>query len=317
MSDIEFAVHPSPFRGLFASAHTPFNAAGRFNGSMVLAQYELFRDAGVSGVFVCAIEGEGHSLTVAERRAVLDTWVGVIDGELPVIAHVGHSSLRDAVRLAEHAGKAGATAVAAMAPAYFPPATLEELIEYLAAIAAAVPELPFFFYDVPDRNGVCFPTEQVLEWGRLRIPNLSGVNLSSSDLKTLARCRQLEGDFDVLVGNEESWLPGLALGAQAVVGGTIGYAAPLYQRIGEAFAAGDIDRARREHAKSLQLGRVLDEFGVVRAGKALVSMLGVDCGTVRLPLRALHAGEFRELHERLSGLDIFARPLSSPAEMGR
>lgn len=249
-------MHASPFRGLFASAHTPFNADGRFNGGTVLRQYQLFRDAGVSGVFVCGIEGEGHSLSVAERQAVVETWVGAIAGEVPLIAHVGHSSLRDAVRLAEHAGKAGVTALAAMA-AYFPPATLEELIEYLAAIAAAAPDLPFFFYDIPDRNGVCFPTEQVLEWGRLRIPNLSGGNLSSPDLKTFARCQQLDGDFDVLVGNEESWLPGLALGAEAVVGGTIGYAAPLYRRIEEAFVTGDIDRARAEHAKTLQLGRVL------------------------------------------------------------
>ncbi len=284
---------------------------------MVVRQYELFRDAGVSGVFICGIEGEGHSLSVAERCAVLETWVGVTGGELPLIAHVGHSSLRDAVRLAEHAAKAGATALAAMSPTYHPPATLEELIEYFAAIAAAVPSTPFFFYDVPDRSGMCFPTEQVLEWGRLRIPNLVGVNLTSSDLKTFARCQQLEGDFDVLIGSEESWLPGLALGAQGAIGGTIGFAAPLYRRIEEAFAAGDIERARTEHAKTLQLGRVLQEFGAVRAGKALVSMLGVDCGTVRLPLRPLHDGEFRELHERLSDLDIFARPLSSPAELGR
>ncbi len=317
MSSTDARPHPAAVRGLFASAHTPFNADGRFNGSTVLRQYELFRDAGVNGVFVCGIEGEGHSLSVAERRAVLETWVGVLEGELPLIAHVGHSSLRDAVRLAEHAGKAGATALAAMAPAYFPPATLEELIEYLAAIAAAAPDLPFLFYDVPDRNGVCFPTEQVLEWGRLRIPNLAGVNLGSPDLKTFARCQQLEGDFDVLAGNEESWLPSLALGARAAVGGTLGFAAPVYRRIEEAFVGGDIDRARAEHAKTLQLGRALQEFGTVRAGKALASMLGVDCGVVRLPLRSLHDREFRELHGRLRGLDIFARSLSPPAELGR
>ncbi len=284
---------------------------------MIPRQYELFRDAGVGGVFVCGIEGEGHSLSVAERQAVLETWVGVTDGEVPLLAHVGHSSLRDAVRLAEHAGMAGATAVAAMAPAYYPPATLEELIEYLAAVAAAVPELPFFFYDVPERNGVCFPTEQVLEWGRLRIPNLAGVNLTSSDLKTFARCQQLEGDFDVLVGSEESWLPALALGARGAVGGSIGFAGPLYRRIQDAFVAGDIATARAEHAKTLQLGRVLQEFGAVRATKALLSMLGVDCGIVRLPLRSLHDGEFRQLHERLTGLDVFARPLSPPVELGR
>jgi N-acetylneuraminate lyase len=60
------------------------------------------------------------------------------------------------------------------------------------------------------------------------------------------------------------------------------------------------------------LVRALCDFGGLPAGKAVMAMLGVDCGPVRLPLRPLGPAEARELYERLRPLDIFARPLRRP-----
>ncbi|NKB88568.1 MAG: hypothetical protein GKS06_10140 [Acidobacteria bacterium] len=298
--------------GLLAAAHTPFNRGGRLDANIIHQQYELFVETGVDGVFLCGTTGEGHSLSCAERRTVLDAWVGVSDGKFPVVAHIGHASIRDAVRLAEHAAKAGAWAIAAMAPIYYKPQTLEELIEYLAAIAAAAPDLPFYFYDAPDFNGVRFPTEQVLEWGRLRIPNLQGAKFTSTDLRTYARCRRLEPPFNVLVGYEETWMPALTLGAPGVIGASVNFAAPVYRRIREAMDVGDLAKAQEEHAKALELHIVLERFGVVRATKAIMGMLDVDCGDVRLPLRPFHERELNELYELLVPLDVFARSLSAP-----
>jgi len=192
MRDKDLRDGKADFTGLLAAAHTPFNAAGRLDANTIRKQYELFLESGVDGVFLCGTEGEGHSLSCGERRTVLDAWVGMSEGTFPVIAHIGHASIRDAVRLAEHAAKAGAWAIAAMAPIYYKPQTLEELVEYLAAIAAGAPDLPFYFYDAPDFNGVRFPTEEVLEWGRLRIPTLRGAKFTSTDLRTYARCQRLD-----------------------------------------------------------------------------------------------------------------------------
>lgn len=305
------------FTGLLASAHTPFNAAGRLATNTIRAQYELFLESGVDGVFLCGTAGEGHSLSCGERRTVLDAWVSASEGQYPVIAHVGHASIRDAIRLAEHAAKAGAWAIAAMAPIYYRPQTLEELVEYLAAIAAGAPDLPFYFYDAPDFNGVRFPTEQVLEWGRLRIPTLRGAKFTSTDLRSYARCQRLDPPFDMLIGYEETWMPAITLGARGAIGVTLNFAAPVYRRVYEAMEIGDLATAQEEHAKALELNEVLDRFGVVRASKAIMALMGVDCGDVRLPLRPFHDGEMRELYELVRGMDVFARPLGTPAELGR
>lgn len=304
------------FRGLFAAAHTPFNRGGRLYSARIAEQHALLVESGVEGVFVCGTAGEGHSLTSAERRAVLDTWVGVTDGTMPIIAHVGHSSIREAERLARHAAGAGATAIAAMSPAYYRPETLEDLVEFLAPIAAAAPELPFLYYDAPDFNGVCLPTDQVLQWGRLRIPNLAGVKFTSSDLLTFQRCLDLGDDFDVLLGYEELLLPALAAGCRGAIGVSFNFAAPVYHRVMEAFHRGDLARARDEQRKAADLGALLREHGVVRASKAIMSLLGVECGDVRTPLRAMERREFQDLFDRVRVMDLFARPLGTPAELG-
>lgn len=305
------------FHGLFSAVHTPFNRAGRLDASVVGRQVELLLEAGADGVFLCGTAGEGHSLTVAERKALLEAWVGVTEGSVPILVHVGHNSIRSAVRLAEHAAMAGATGIASMAPTFYKPDTLEQLIEYLAAIAVAAPGLPFFFYDAPDLNGVRFPLDQVLEWGRLRIPTLVGAKFTSRDLATFARCQRLDGGFRVFVGYEDVWLPSLSLGADAAIGATMNFAGPAYARIQAAVRSGDRAAARVEHAEVLRLVDALQRFGVVRASKALMALLGVDCGDVRLPLRPMHDVEVRELYEAVRGLGVFARPLATPAEIGR
>ncbi len=315
MNDTDTSGGKAGFTGLLAAAITPFNAAGRLDASKIRKQYELFVESGVDGVFLCGTAGEGHSLSCSERRTVLDAWVGVSEGQYPVIAHVGHASIRDAVRLAEHAAKAGAWAIAAMGPIYYKPQTLEELVEYLAAIAAGAPDLPFYFYDAPDFNGVRFPTEQLLEWGRLRIPTLRGAKFTSTDLRTYARCQRLDPPFNMLIGYEETWMPAITLGARGAIGVTFNFAAPVYRRIYQAMEVGDIASAREEHAKALELNVVLERYGVVRASKAIMALMGVDCGDVRLPLRPFHAREMKELHELVRGLDVFARPLGTPADL--
>lgn len=61
---------------------------------------------------------------------------------LNVYMHVGSESLPESIELAQHAATAGVAGILAMAPVYFKP-TVDTLIDFLTAIAAAAPKLPF------------------------------------------------------------------------------------------------------------------------------------------------------------------------------
>ncbi len=297
-------------RGLIAAPYTPLREDGSLNPGAVAAQAQLLEEAGVRGAFVCGTTGECLSLTVAERCAIAEQWVKVAGDRMPVVVHVGHNCLPDAQALAAHAARTGATAIAALAPSYFKPQTVEDLLDFCAAVASAAPKLPFYFYHIPSMTGVALSMPELLRGAAERVPSLAGLKFTHQDHMMLQECLAIdEGAFDVVYGNDETLLAGLAVGVRGAVGSTYNFAAPLYHEVIRAFEAGDFPAARRAQGKSVEMIRALIDLGGVRAGKAVMAMLGVDCGPVRSPLCRMSSAEEGRLYERLRPLDVFARPL--------
>jgi N-acetylneuraminate lyase len=295
--------------GLVAAPYTPFLADGNLNVAVIPAYAELLLESEVSGVFVCGSTGEGHSLSIAERIAVAEAWLAAAKGRFPVVVHVGHNCQADARTLAAHAQAIGAQAIAALAPSYYKPKSVDDLIDFLLPVAAAAPKLPLYFYNIPSMTSVLLPVPELLKKGRKRIPTLHGAKFTHNDLMELQECLAL-GDLDIVFGFDEMLLAGLTFGCKGAVGSTYNFAAPLYRRIIAAFEKGDLEIARREQHKSVELIRTLYDFGLMRAGKAVMAMQGIDCGPVRSPLTAIAPPEIAALRDRLSGFDCFARPLS-------
>jgi N-acetylneuraminate lyase len=272
---------------------------------VISAQAQLLLESGVNGAFICGTTGESLSLTFGERMIVTDMWSTVVRGKMPIVVHVGCNSLPDACELAEHAAQSGADAIAVMAPSFFRP-NLDDLISYCAAIGQAAPETPLYYYDIPTMTNVAIPTARFLEEGAKRIPTLHGVKFTNNDLVTLQECLAL-GGFDIVFGYDELLLAGLTLGVKGAVGSTYNFAAPLYQRLIDAFNRGDVATARAAQLQSVKLIRTLQEFGFSRASKTMMRLIGVDCGPVRLPLKVMTDDEVRELARRLLGMDGFSR----------
>ena len=76
----------------------------------------------------------------------------------------------------------------------------------------------------------------------------------------------------------------MLLGCQAAVGSTYNYAAPVYHRVIDAWKRHDVATARREQALAAEMVKTLLPFGILRAGKAMMQMQGIDCGAARPPI---------------------------------
>src|SRR5690606_13515338 len=152
--------------------------------------------------------GEGHSLTVAERRSITRRWVEATRGtSLRVIAHVGHLCQQDATTLAAAAQSDGADALAALPPSYFKPESVAELIRFLAPIAGAAGDLPFFYYDIPGMTGVSLSAVEFLEKGERALPSLAGIKYTNPDMIQLQEClHAANGRFEILFGIDECLL---------------------------------------------------------------------------------------------------------------
>lgn len=151
---------------------------------------------------------------------------------LRVAVHVGSNCQADALELAAHARHSGVAAIAVAPPSYFKPATVKDLVDFCALIAAEVEPLPFYYYHIPSMTGVSLPMSEFLYEARFRIPNLRGLKFSHDNLVDLQGCASLEkGAYDVLFGCDEALLAGLCLGVRGAVGCTYNFAGRHYQRL--------------------------------------------------------------------------------------
>jgi N-acetylneuraminate lyase len=294
-----------PLEGLIAAPPSPMGRDGQIDLEGVDPLCALLKANGLRGAFVCGTTGESTSLTVDERLRLVERWAAAGE-EFAVIAHVGHNSLPVCRRLATHARDVGADAVGLMAPSFFRPQGVEQLVAFCAEVAAAAPELPFYYYHIPEMTGVAIPAADVLEAGAERIPNLAGAKFTSEDLMDFGRCLTLRGGrFDMLYGRDEMLLSALVLGTRGAVGTTYTFAAPLYHRIMGAHEAGQMAKAREDQARARRMVHALHRHGGLAAVKPIMRMIGVDCGEPRLPLRSLDEAECRALRADLEEVGFF------------
>ncbi|MEO6875833.1 MAG: dihydrodipicolinate synthase family protein [Opitutaceae bacterium] len=299
---------PSPLklRGLVAATFTPF----RSDGSLHLARIKPVIDAviaqGATGLYVCGSTGEGPLLSTAERLQVAEASVKAARGRVPVVIQVGHNSIEEARGIAAHAQSIGADAISATPPGYFKPDSLDNFIACIAHIAGGAPNLPFYYYNIPVLSGVRFDMVEFLRQGGARIPTLRGIKFSDAQLHEMLACIEFDGGrYDILFGIDEMLLGGLAFGARGAVGSTYNFAAPLYQKILTAFAAGELGEAKRLQFLAAEMVRIIISNGGRGGLKAAMALIGADCGSSRLPTTTTSPAQRAKMKRELTELGFF------------
>jgi 4-hydroxy-tetrahydrodipicolinate synthase len=110
-----------------------------------LVDYQIDHD--VHGLWVLGTSGEFASFTTDERAAVAAAAVDAARGRVPVVVNVSDASTRGAIRHALAASVAGADAIAATPPYYYPHSQ-DELLDHYHRIRSTV-DLPLFIYNIP------------------------------------------------------------------------------------------------------------------------------------------------------------------------
>jgi N-acetylneuraminate lyase len=292
--------------GLVAATYTPLDDDGKVKVTVVSPMVKHLLGSGINGLYVCGSTGEGMSLTSGERKDVAEAYVQAAEGRVPVIIQVGHNSLSEARQLAEHAQEIGADVISATCPSYFKVADVEALVDCMAEVASAAPDLPFYYYHIPALTGSTLDVVEFLQRGGDRIPNLVGLKYTDTKLYEFQQCLELDnGRFDVVWGCDEMLLGALATGTRAAIGSTYNIAAPIYRQIITAFAAGDLSESRRLQSLSVKMIRTLNHFPFHSAMKAVITMRGLSVGGCRLPQGRLSDSDVHALRAELDAIDFF------------
>ena len=288
-------MHYTHLEGLIAAPFTPMYENGTINLSIIPEYYQLLKLNGVIGAFINGSTGEGPSLTTSEKKMVMAAWADCTKGDpdFKVMSLVGGTSVEDARDLAAYAAEMGLYGISITAPYYFKPQDLNMLVQMCIAVAEAAPDIAFYYYHIPVLTGVHFPMLSFLKQIHGKLSNFAGIKYTHEDFMDFQACLDFEnGRYDMLWGRDENYLPALAIGVKGVVGSTYNYAAPLYQAIKKAWDDNDMHMAKNLQLKSIQMIQLLGKYGGIATGKAYMKVIGLDCGSFRLPVKNMTPDDF-------------------------
>lgn len=269
-------------RGAIAASVTPMKDGGRAVDVDAIDELTSFLSrGGMDGLLACGTTGEGVLLSVPERRAVTEAFLGARPAGFDVAVHAGAQTTADTVSLAAHALDSGADAVAVIAAPYFP-LDEEEIVRHMVSAANACDPLPFYLYEFKARSGYAIPVGAVK---RVSAAAPNAVGLKVSDVPFDAVRPYLSLGMDVFLGQEPLALEGMEAGA---VGSVSGLATAFPEIVADLIHGASAEA----HRSVVMLRDRLKGIPFHAAMKETLAIRGVLINTaVRPPLRGLTPDE--------------------------
>jgi 4-hydroxy-tetrahydrodipicolinate synthase len=282
---------------------TPFSEDGSIN-------FEAFRRLcahllanGSDGLVVAGTTGEAPTLTDAERIDLFTAAVEVArEHGGTVIAGTGTYSTAHSVHLTRDAHGVGVDGFLVVTPYYNKPPP-RGVVAHFEAIAA-VTDKPIIVYNIPSRVVVNLEPETLTDLAE--IPNVQYVKQATEDIDQAKRIVS-ESGLILLAGNDELLLPFLEVGGK---GGIFVFTHLVGLRVKELiarFEQGDYDGARTIEA---EIAPMIDALAVTTNPiplKAALNMLGLEAGSLRLPLVEATDAEKAVVRQALEGAGVLAR----------
>ncbi|MDD2234560.1 MAG: 4-hydroxy-tetrahydrodipicolinate synthase [Desulfitobacteriaceae bacterium] len=244
-----------------------------------LAKYLITH--GSDGIVVCGTTGESPTLTNEEKLNMFREVRNAVGTSGTVLAGVGSNSTTASVDLAVQAAKTGVDGIMAVVPYYNKPSQ-EGMYQHFKVIAEAA-ALPVMLYNVPPRTMANLLPDTVKKLSQ--IPNIVSIKEAAGSMDQVSELKRiLPSDFDIYSGDDSLTLPMLALGCSGVVSVASHIIGDKMKKMIDAWFNGDSNTAGRLH---LQLYPFFKGIFITTNPvpiKAVVNMIGLKAGGVRLPL---------------------------------
>lgn len=267
--------------GVGTALVTPFTGSGALDEAALRRLVRRQVEGGVNFLVPCGTTGESPTLSLDERRRVVEIVAAEADGRVPILAGAGGYNTHEAIETGEMMARAGANGLLSVTPYYNKP-TPEGLYQHFRAIAEHT-TLPVILYNVPGRTGCNLDVATLVRLAS--IPNIAGVKEASGNMTQMCEvCREVPAGFIVLSGDDALTLPLMAVGGRGIISVASNEAPELMVEMVDAARRGDFTTARVRHQRLLPLLLVnFVESNPIPVKSALASM-GLIEEVFRLPL---------------------------------
>ncbi len=275
----------SIFKGAGVAIVTPFKEDQSIDFDRLDELIDFHCNNGTDAIIICGTTGESSCMSEEEHMSCVKFTIDQVHGRIPVIAGTGSNCTSTAIQLSKEADAYGADGLLLVSP-YYNKATQDGLIAHYTAVANEV-KAPIIMYNIASRTGVNIEPATIATLVN-NVDNIVGVKEASGNISQVAKIMQLtDGNIELYSGNDDQAVPIMSLGGLGVISVLSNIAPQQTHDITETFFAGDVKEAARLQLKALPLIQALFcEVNPIPVKKAM-TLMGMDCGPVRLPLTEL------------------------------
>ena len=206
------------WEGVMPAITTQFDAQGKLSLEAFRNNLAYQIKAGVHGIILGGTLGEASTLSLEEKKVLLETTLAEVNGRIPVIMNIAEQSTEEAIHVAKSAEANGANGLMLLPPMRYK-ATDDETVAYFSAIATST-KLPIMIYN----NPVDYKIEVTLDMfeALTKHKNITAVKESTRDITNVTRMLNRFGDrFNILCGVDTIAMECLLMGGNGWVAGLV------------------------------------------------------------------------------------------------
>ncbi len=285
---------PSALAGTIPALLTPFTPGGaEIDHGLLAAHVDWLVEHGVETVSPMGTTGEGASLAVAERKALIERLAAHASG-VAQVPGTGCTNLPETIELSRFAVELGVAAVLVAPPTYYVPDP-EGVIEYLSRLLEALPdEARVVLYHIPRQTRVAIEEETLRALVDRFGPKVAGVKDSGRDFDHTLRLLSEFPSLAILNGTDGLVAKAYAAGGPGVISATANVLPSEFERMQKGGDASAQDVVAEMRA-------LVDRMPIQAALKLVLHLVaGLPRSAVRPPLRELTPAESHSVQQSLA-----------------
>lgn len=279
------------FSGVLCPALTPFRDDLEPDERRFIEHCRRLRDQGLN-LAVFGTTGEGNSLSVAEKQALLQSLVDADVDAASLLPGTGSASLADAVSMTRHAVTLGCRGVLLLPPFYYKDVDDDGLFRYVAETIERTGDrrLRVYLYHIPPVARIGYSLPLIERLLRAYPETVAGIKDSSGDWSNTAAMHERQwDDFRIFAGSETFLLANVRAGGAGCISATANVNAAAIRDLYDDWQADDA--AARQQALT-DLRGIIQAMPMIPALKAITAHRERDPTwlNVRPPLTPLDPG---------------------------
>ncbi|MCP4383757.1 MAG: dihydrodipicolinate synthase family protein [Hyphomicrobiales bacterium] len=282
--------------GLWPPVATPYDEDGGVDMARLIRHSQALLADGAAGLAVLGTTSEANSLSLVERRNVIDAHVDAGIDPARLLPGTGSCAIGDAAELTRHAGQVGVAAVLLLPPFYYKNATDEGLYAFTSAlieqVGADVP--PIMLYHIPQMATLGWSSELIGRLHRAFPDVIVGVKDSAGNADDTIALVEDHPDLAIFPGAEVYLLRALRAGAAGCISASANINAAGIADLINHWQDADADKRQ---ADLIAVRKAAERRGMIPALKAILAERYGDPGwrMVRPPLLPLNEASRAEL----------------------